>query len=63
MYHMRQGFGKRTELLMHELANATSGALQMSSGILEALGSMDIQMQGNTITNDSLMCNAEASWI
>ncbi len=46
MYHMHDSFGKRTEVLMHELADATSGALQMSSGILDALGGMDSQLQG-----------------
>ena len=63
MYHMHDSFGKRTELLMHELADATSGALQTSSGILEALGGMDTQMQGTSITHDILMCVSEASWI
>lgn len=46
MYHMHDNFGKRTELLMHELADATSGALRMSSGILGALDGMDTKMQG-----------------
>ncbi len=46
MFHMHDSFGMRTEVLMHELADATSGALLMSSGILDALGGMDRQLQG-----------------
>ena len=46
MYHMHDSFGKRTELLMHDLAGAAAGALQMSSGILDALDGMDAKMAG-----------------
>lgn len=46
MYHMHDSFGKRTELLMHDLAGAATGALQMSSGILDALDGMDAKMAG-----------------
>ena len=48
MYHMHDSFGKRTELLMHDLAGAATGALQMSSGILDALDGMDAKMAGKT---------------
>ena len=50
MYHMHDSFGKRTELLMHELADATSGALQMSSGILDTMSGMDSKMQGKSLS-------------
>ena len=50
MYHMHDSFGKRTEVLMHDLAGAATGALQMSSGILDALDGMDAKMAGKTHT-------------
>ena len=58
MYHMHDSFGKRTEVLMHELADATSGALQMSSGILDAMGGMDAQLQG-ALLSSALMYSCE----
>ncbi len=63
MYYMHDSFGKRTELLMHELADATSGALQMSSGILDALGGIGSHMQGIEITHAILLCLSELSWV
>ena len=46
MYHMHDSFGRRTELLMHDLAGAATSALQMSTGILGALDGMDARMAG-----------------
>ena len=58
MYHMHDSFGKRTEVLMHELADATAGALQMSSGILDAMGGMDAQLHG-ALLSSALMYSCE----